>query len=108
MARLNLIFDFRLQVCYLSELRFNFCNQDNIYQTYIGGLAGGLSNALLHPIDTIKTMQQSDKKIKGFRGALEKLWGDPKRFTKMYSGYWAAVFGKWSSVVDKPYVLNHI
>mmetsp|Transcript_1409 Transcript_1409/g.1547 ORF Transcript_1409/g.1547 Transcript_1409/m.1547 type:complete len:361 (-) Transcript_1409:14-1096(-) len=58
-----------------------------------GGLAGGISNALLYPIDTIKTMQQSDKSIKGFKSAILKLYNNDGGIFKLYSGFWAAVIG---------------
>ena len=58
-----------------------------------GGLAGGISNALLYPIDTIKTMQQSDKSIKGFKSAITKLQNGNGGLIKLYSGFWAAVVG---------------
>lgn len=60
---------------------------------FVGGLAGGLSNALLYPIDTIKTMQQSDKSIKGFKSAISKLQNGNGGVMKLYSGFWAAVLG---------------
>ena len=58
-----------------------------------GGLAGGISNAILYPIDTIKTMQQSDKSIKGFKSAIVKLRTSNGGIFKLYSGFWAAVLG---------------
>ena len=58
-----------------------------------GGIAGGLSNALLFPIDTIKTMQQSDPTLRGIKSALIKLRTGGGIGKKLYSGFWAAVCG---------------
>lgn len=60
---------------------------------FLGGLAGGISNAILYPIDTIKTMQQSDKSIKGIQSAIRKLRGSSGGLLALYSGFWAAVIG---------------
>ena len=38
-----------------------------------GGLAGGISTSVLFPIDTIKTMRQSDNQLNSFRKAIEKV-----------------------------------
>jgi Mitochondrial carrier protein len=48
---------------------------------------------LLYPIDTIKTMQQSDKSVKGFKSAITKLQNGHGGIMKLYSGFWAAVLG---------------
>ena len=62
-----------------------------------GGIAGGFSNAVLFPLDTIKTMQQADPKLGGIRSALRKLQRMDNNvlvgFGQLYSGFWAAVMG---------------
>ena len=60
-----------------------------------GGIAGGFSNALLFPLDTIKTMQQSDPTLRGISSALRKLRKNHAGggIGQLYSGFWAAVCG---------------
>ena len=68
-----------------------------------GGLAGGISNAILFPIDTIKTMRQSDNQLKTFQKAIDKIsrkgiqmnFLDRSKFIfrDLYSGFWPAVLG---------------
>lgn len=60
-----------------------------------GGLAGGLSNALLLPIDTLKTMRQTDKELKSIRQAFMKL--HKIGITKLYSGFIPACLGSMPS-----------
>ena len=68
-----------------------------------GGLAGGISNAILFPIDTIKTMRQSDNQLNSFQKAIDKIsrkgikmnFLDRSKFIlrDLYSGFWPAVLG---------------
>ena len=78
-------------LCISHILILNALTSSSLYIT--GGLAGGISNAILYPIDTIKTMQQSDKSIKGFKSAIAKLQGSRGGLFKLYSGFWPAVIG---------------
>lgn len=57
-----------------------------------GGIAGGISSAVLFPIDTYKTMRQTDSTITSVRTAYLRLLakGDVMR---IYSGFWASVLG---------------
>lgn len=57
-----------------------------------GGLAGGLANAIMYPIDTIKTMRQTDSKgLQNSLSALQKL--RKIGLSKIYSGFAPAVLG---------------
>lgn len=56
-----------------------------------GGLAGGISNMILYPIDTLKTMRQSDPSISSLKVAFIKL--KSLGFSKIYSGILPAVIG---------------
>ncbi len=61
-----------------------------------GGIAGGLSNAIIHPIDTVKTVLQTDKSLhNSFREVLNKLKNDG--IMKIYAGFVPAVFGSMPS-----------
>jgi solute carrier family 25 S-adenosylmethionine transporter 26 len=79
-----------------------------------GGLAGGTTNALLFPIDTFKTLRQTDKSINTFGAALSRLRA--KGLKGIYSGFVPAVYGaipssalyfggyEWSKVVYTKYL----
>lgn len=57
-----------------------------------GGLAGGATNLILYPIDTIKTMRQTDpKSIQNF----VSVWAQLEKigFSKLYAGFLPAVLG---------------
>ena len=56
-----------------------------------GGLAGGLTNAILFPIDTLKIIRQSDPSVKSLWGALKKL--QEYGFKKAYRGIVPAAVG---------------
>jgi len=56
-----------------------------------GGIAGGMTNAILYPIDTLKTMSQSDRTIKSVWGALRKL--QQIGIHRAYSGIVPSVLG---------------
>lgn len=56
-----------------------------------GGLAGGLSNAIIYPIDTIKTILQTNKNVHGTGNALNTLRS--KGLQKLYSGSIPAIIG---------------
>jgi len=58
-----------------------------------GGIAGGFSNGILYPLDTIKTMQQSDPSIRGMKAAVVKVYRSADSLRVLYSGFWAAVVG---------------
>ena len=58
-----------------------------------GGIAGGVSNGILYPLDTIKTMQQSDPSIRGMKAAVVKVYRSADSLRTLYSGFWAAVVG---------------
>lgn len=60
-----------------------------------GGLAGGIANAVLFPLDTFKTMRQTDKSIISLSSAYQRF--HEKGFFKIYSGFFAAVIGSTSS-----------
>ena len=56
-----------------------------------GGLAGGITNAILYPIDTMKTMRQSDPTLKSMWDAWHRLRGEG--ILRAYRGVKPAVFG---------------
>lgn len=56
-----------------------------------GGLAGGIANAIIYPIDTIKTMRQSDQSLKSYGNVIETLKNSGLK--SLYSGFLPAVFG---------------
>jgi hypothetical protein len=65
------------------------------YNSYLNSwnfiLIGGLSNAILYPMDTLKTMRQTDPNIKSVRQALIKL--KKAGIFKIYSGMIPAILG---------------
>jgi hypothetical protein len=60
-----------------------------------GGLAGAFSTAILFPIDTYKTMRQTDSKVVSWQSAIEQL--KEKGFDKVYSGFIPSVLGSMIS-----------
>jgi hypothetical protein len=56
-----------------------------------GGLAGGITNSLLIPIDTLKTMRQADPTIKSIRAAFLKL--QSSGMNNIFSGLLPAFLG---------------
>ena len=57
-----------------------------------GGLAGGLANAILYPVDTLKTMRQADSRnIQSAHSAMLRL--KELGLIKIYSGFVPAVLG---------------
>jgi hypothetical protein len=56
-----------------------------------GGLAGGIANAIIFPIDTIKTMLQTNPNIKSPQQALKLIHN--AGLDKLYSGFVPAVLG---------------
>lgn len=56
-----------------------------------GGLAGGLSNAIIYPIDTVKTMMQTDRNLRKFPQVLKKL--RTTGYSRLYAGVTPAVVG---------------
>ena len=56
-----------------------------------GGLAGGVATGVLYPIDTIKTMRQSDPSLKSLSTVLKKL--REIGISKAYSGFLPSVIG---------------
>lgn len=83
-------FSFILYFLYLSYSSFVNSNENNKSSfRYIiaGGLAGGLSNAIIYPIDTIKTMKQTNPGL----NIIKKL--NTNVIIKLYSGLIPAVLG---------------
>ena len=64
-----------------------------------GGLAGSLATAILYPIDTLKTIRQSDKSLRSFQSALTSLSSSSNGglLKKVYSGFLPAVCGSFPS-----------
>lgn len=60
-----------------------------------GGLAGALSTAVLFPIDTFKTMMQTDPSITSIQSALKRI--QERGFITIYSGFVPSVFGALTS-----------
>eukprot|EP01041_Mallomonas_annulata_P002888 gene2888-5667_t len=56
-----------------------------------GGLAGGLTNAILYPIDTLKTIRQSNPNVKSSWEAFQLM--KSKGLFRMYSGILPAALG---------------
>lgn len=56
-----------------------------------GGLAGGITNVILLPVDTLKTMRQSDPSVKSILHAFRKI--QSSGLVKLYSGLWPACVG---------------
>lgn len=77
-----------------SHISSNFGLRD-LKVAIAGGLAGGIANAILFPLDTFKTMRQTDKSIKSLSSAYQRL--QEKGFYKVYSGFLASVIGSTSS-----------
>ena len=64
---------------------------NNMKLAIAGGLAGGLANAIIYPIDTIKTIRQSDSSIKNSAQAINRLRNTG--WKQAYSGFIPAVLG---------------
>eukprot|EP01038_Epipyxis_sp_PR26KG_P007847 gene7847-10654_t len=62
-----------------------------------GGLAGGLANAIIYPIDTLKTMRQTDPTLKTIWDAIRRLIQTNNKqgssIVKIYAGIGPAVIG---------------
>ncbi|RYH17555.1 solute carrier family 25 protein [archaeon] len=56
-----------------------------------GGLAGGIATSIIFPIDTVKTMLQTNPRITTLSGVLEHL--KAQSFGRIYSGFFPAVLG---------------
>lgn len=56
-----------------------------------GGLAGGIANAIIYPIDTIKTMLQTDKSLKSSSQVVNEL--KKKGLRRIYGGSVPAILG---------------
>ena len=75
----------------LSSKSINIRKGFDFRLAFAGGLAGGVTNAILYPMDTMKTMRQSDPNIKNMLDALKKL--QKTGMMKAYSGILPAVIG---------------
>jgi len=62
-----------------------------------GGIAGSVATAILYPIDTLKTIRQSDKSLRSFQSAFAVLSRNEGIFRKLYSGFLPAVAGSFPS-----------
>jgi hypothetical protein len=58
---------------------------------FAGGMAGGVTNLILFPFDTLKTMRQSDKRLNNMLDAFVKLRG--RGIRQAYSGVIPSVVG---------------
>ena len=67
----------------------------DIKMSLAGGLAGGITNAILFPLDTFKTMRQTDRSITSVSKAIERI--QTNGISKAYSGFLASVIGSTSS-----------
>lgn len=56
-----------------------------------GGLAGGIANAIIYPLDTIKTMLQTDKSLKSSSQVVNEL--KKKGLKRIYGGSVPAILG---------------
>ena len=65
--------------------------QGNWKSALAGGLAGGIANAIIFPIDTIKTMLQTNPRITTYSGILRHL--KSQGFERIYAGFLPAVVG---------------
>ena len=75
----------------LSSKTFKIKKGFDFRLAFAGGLAGGVTNAILYPMDTMKTMRQSDPNINNMLDALKKL--QKTGIMKAYSGILPAVIG---------------
>ncbi|KAJ1384015.1 mitochondrial carrier domain-containing protein, partial [Ochromonadaceae sp. CCMP2298] len=64
----------------------------DVRNMFAGGLAGGMSNAIIYPIDTIKTVKQIASSKTDAAARLSKIFS-PEGFVKLYSGFIPAVVG---------------
>jgi hypothetical protein len=73
-------------------LRMCNSNRSKDWKMFLaGGLAGGVSNAIIYPLDTMKTLLQTDLKLKSSQEAFQVLLD--KGIQRIYGGMIPAVVG---------------
>lgn len=80
-----------LFLCLQTTYASNESNKNYWKLPLAGGLAGGVTNAIIFPLDTIKTMMQTNSKLNNFDNIANYL--SKKGISKIYSGFIPAVVG---------------